>query len=476
MTKAILAGASAIALLAISNGASATTVLNSGGGTLAAKVYRDIFNCYSTTAKSTTGYANGFYSTSATSTAYASVYGTQVYPTFLNYPKTENSDCSASTYFNPAHTEAIDYLPVGSGAGQNAFTSATPSWGTPAEANPVAWLNTHLGITDLAEAEVEFDFSGSDAYLTATQIASASTTHGTVIQFPGLLTPIDLTYNTTSGGSKVELKVTDVCGIFGGTITNWSQVTGVAGTNTGPITVVVRADSSGTSFIFSDYLAKVCPTVGSYPGFTAANGFPKTTPSWSAAAVANGGSAANFISASGSGGVAGAVNNTANSINYISPDYVGKAGGEPNTKAASVQIPNGTKNYTGTAVYAAPSSTTIAELAAGVTAPQTTDAYSWGQPVNDGLAELAENGKGASYPKSAYPIGGFSFFETYACPANPTSVSNLFTWYFNSSGPANANGYTFVTKLLASRGFSSVPANFQSAINSYLIPEIGSGC
>jgi ABC-type phosphate transport system substrate-binding protein len=475
MTKTILAGASAIALLAIANGASATT-LDSGGSTLAAKVYRDIFNCYAGAVS-----ANVILATSASATDYANAYdGT---PANISYPTALPTQCT-SAYLTTTNGPAIDYLPVGSGAGQKAFTYYSPaSWGLPAIGNPVAWLSDALGITTLAQASTEFDFSGSDSGLSQTQISSAATGHGAVVQFPSLFTPIDLAVNDSgSKADNVKLTTAQICGIYGGTITNWSQVAspGNRGVNTGAITPVVRADSSGTSYIFSNYLSIVCPAVSSaFSGFTAANGFPSTTPNWSAAAAANGGSSAGFVSQSGSGGVASYVANNANSINYVSPDYVGAAFGYK-TLPASIQYP------AATALFVKPSSTAAADLAAGVTTVPN-NAYDWGQPLNNQVLaqNLPLNNSNAQFPKGAYPIGGYTFIETYACPAQPSAVNQLWTWYFTSSGKGlhtYNEGYKFVSAYLKATGFAAPPVNTKTGVNypaailSNQISQIGSGC
>ena len=370
MTKTILAGASAIALVAIANGASATT-LDSGGSTLAAKVYRDIFNCYAGATAS-----DVILATSASATEYANAYdGT---PANISYPTSQATTCK-STYETTGRP-AIDYLPVGSGAGQKAFTYYSPaSWGLPAIGNPVAWLSDALGISTLAEASTEFDFSGSDAGLTQTQLSSAASGHGAVVQFPSLITPIDLPVNDSgSKADNVKLTTAQVCGIYGGTITNWSQITspGNKGVNTGAITPVVRADGSGTSYIFSNYLSIVCPAVSStFGGFTAANGFPSTSPNWSAAASGNGGTAGAFVSQSGSGGVAGYVAAHPDSIAYVSPDYVGTANGYA-TLPAEIQYPASSVKFV------KPTSAGAAALAGGVTTIPN-NAYDWGQPLNN---------------------------------------------------------------------------------------------
>ena len=90
-----------------------------GGGTLAAKLYRDLFNCYS-------------------ASKYAIFATSPDNPSNVTYPTTQNASCTEEG----THAVALAYEPVGSGAGQAAFTTGNPtSFGTPATTNSVAYLN-----------------------------------------------------------------------------------------------------------------------------------------------------------------------------------------------------------------------------------------------------------------------------------------------------------------------------------------------
>lgn len=192
----------------------------------------------------------------------------------------------------------FEYTGVGSGAGRRAFVNNDAT-----EFGGVAGDPVH--------------FAGSDARLTASQISTYNTEYnngdnsteedfGPLIQIPTVVTPVTLPYRHASI-SNLDLTVAQVCGIYAGTITNWSQIrAGAAGT----INVVYRTDGSGTTELLARFLDSECPQ-----NFAVSDSF--------ATVVAGvGGIRSNWIGASGSGGVATATYAANNRIGYVSPDYV----------------------------------------------------------------------------------------------------------------------------------------------------------
>jgi len=146
----------------------------------------------------------------------------------------------------------------------------------------------------------------------------------------------------------------DLCGIFSGLVTNWSQTSASAKAKAGTIKVYWRADNAGASasFQLTQHLAAVCTNSNTKPGITFkltskfASLFPGvvTPPSdgttkWSIP-VGGDGSFSNFAAVSGSAGMADGVNNdaTGSAIGYVSPDY---------SAIAPSPIPSGkTKQFT----------------------------------------------------------------------------------------------------------------------------------
>jgi len=414
-TIMLLAGASAVALTMGANSAKASDVLVYGGGsTLAAKVYRDIFNCYSTKASGI------FATTPATYPAGVSI----------QYPTAENSACTTQG----TASGITFYEGVGSGAGLSAWTTLNPvNFGSPATTNTIAYLDSTQKVNSTPYPEIQF--AASDAYLSSTQASQAASTSGeTVFQLPTFVTPIVIAVGQVQ---NVKLTGTDVCQLFAS-----STSKSAAGVKFSEL--VVRKDGSGTSFIFSDWLAKNCKT---NLGFNSSNGFPSNSPNWTAVAAANGNHLP-IVAESGTGGVAGQVAATANALGYVSPDYAYPV------VATSTAYPSYVQGYL----------PTVANVQARLnveTYPKTYDAATIGQEINDQLVAPGHSG---------YPIIGYTFIDTYSCysasigggliggPSQGTELYNeLFYFYSNAKdGILNSAGFvepsTTVISLLKGTG------------------------
>ncbi len=116
-------------------------------------------------------------------------------------------------------------------------------------------IGSGAGLNQLKENTV--DFAGSDNPLTLADQEAAG-----LVQFPMLTGGVVVIYNLPNiDGKTLKLSRVALSEIFLGKITRWNDPklekdnSGVALPDL-PITVVRRADSSGTSFLFTDYLAK----------------------------------------------------------------------------------------------------------------------------------------------------------------------------------------------------------------------------
>lgn len=146
------------------------------------------------------------------------------------------------------------------------------------------------------------DFAGSDALMTAAQIAEVK--RG-VIAVPTAGGAVAVVYNLP-GINNLRLNSDAMKGIFEGKITRWNdaKITAISGQaknlpNT-PIRVVVRADSSGTTFIFANHLQAIGSSIKA-----------AAQPSWLGSPV----------SGQGNPGVAALVKNTAGAIGYVQDTY-----------------------------------------------------------------------------------------------------------------------------------------------------------
>src|SRR6266850_1235197 len=115
------------------------------------------------------------------------------------------------------------------------------------------------GIRQFSDKTV--DFGGTDAPMTDSAITAIQ---GNVLHIPTVLGAVVPTYNIPGLSAPVKFTPEVLADIFLGKITKWNDAR-LASVNPGvtlpaqDIIVVHRSDGSGTSFIWTDYLAKVSP-------------------------------------------------------------------------------------------------------------------------------------------------------------------------------------------------------------------------
>jgi ABC-type phosphate transport system substrate-binding protein len=257
----------------------------------------------------------------------------------------------------------VSYCQTGSGTGRRVMTGQitnTGAKGETANGNCYDYSLTPLGFSS---PNSEADFAGSDVALSQKEIGffatysasntfvpgppvsgNANLTNRTqIVQIPTLAGAVAIVYNNSTTETTKQLNVTqsDICGIFSGTITNFSQLTHTPKVTPAAqaITVIYRNDGSGTSFSFTNYLSKVCGSLNAIgdtavTGFQTTDTFQGTTNSGGTAPAATGGSQAafvtwatsssgplpvlpgNFVGANGNGAVVAAVASTPGAIGY----------------------------------------------------------------------------------------------------------------------------------------------------------------
>lgn len=148
------------------------------------------------------------------------------------------------------------------------------------------------------------DFGASDAALNDQQLAGMKP----VIQIPESAGPVCITYNLPGLTNPLRLSASDMAGLFLGTIKKWDDPRlakdnpGVKLPNVG-VVISHRSDSSGTTSIFTTYLAAVSPEWQSKVG-------KGTAVSWPVG-----------IGGKGSEGVTGNIRNTPGGIGYVELSY-----------------------------------------------------------------------------------------------------------------------------------------------------------
>ncbi len=121
------------------------------------------------------------------------------------------------------------------------------------------------------------DFGATDGPMTNEQLASAKIK---VVHIPTVIGAVVPIYNLPGVNQELKFAPDVLADIYMGKITSWTDAR-IAKDNPGvklpstDIVVVHRSDSSGTSFIFTDYLSKVSPEWKSSVGTGQAVSWPK---------------------------------------------------------------------------------------------------------------------------------------------------------------------------------------------------------
>jgi phosphate transport system substrate-binding protein len=208
----------------------------------------------------------------------------------------------------------INYQPIGSGGGIEQFTAQT------------------------------VDFGASDAPVQDDEAAAIQDAGGDFVEIPTVLGGVVLAYNVAGLDTGLQLDGQTAADIFLGTITKWNdpaiaQQNPDAALPDEPISVVHRSDESGTTFVFTSWLASQSPDWESQVGADKDVQWPTGT------------------GGDGNDGVAAGVAQTEGAIGYLSFDFAVTS----NLGVASVAREDGT--------YVAPSIDSISAAGGGLSFP-----------------------------------------------------------------------------------------------------------
>lgn len=257
------------------------------------------------------------------------------------------------------------------------------------------------GVRQIREQTV--DFGASDGPMSDEEMSTAK--GGPIMHFPTVLGAVVMGYNLPEVQQKLKLSGDVIADIYLGKIKKWNDPR-IATLNTGvtlpaaDILVVHRSDGSGTTYVFTDYLAAVSPEWLRVVGRAKEVKWPTG------------------IGAKGNEGVAGQVKQTPGSIGYMELAYAK----QNNLAHASV------RNAAGSFVEA--SIPSISAAAAGASLPPTTD-----------YRVSIVNAAGAG----AYPISSFTWLLIYRNQTDAEKARKLkdFLRWAYSEGEAMAGALDY---------------------------------
>lgn len=322
------------------------------------------------------------------------------------------------------------YIGVGSGAGKAAF------------------LNNDYTKFVAGNTSKNVHWAGSDSKLSTTELNNYVTAHGAawgpLIQVPSVATSVAIPFNKT-GTANVDLSVNQLCGVFSGRLTDWSQITGSG--RTGAITVVYRAESSGTTELFTRFLNAKCAETGT---------FAVTT---TFASSYSGGLPTGAVAATGSQAVMTALNAAQGRITYMSPDYAATtlAGLDDATKVARVGGLSPAPANVSAAINAVP-----VPAAGDRSKPNAWIPVFTSQKVID--ETIPADPSLRLYPTTGYPILGFTnviFSQCYADATQTTQVRNFFSRHYGS--------LTNNDSAITSNRFVPLPSAWKTAIRDSFV-------
>jgi phosphate transport system substrate-binding protein len=277
------------------------------------------------------------------------------------------------------------------------------------------------GIKQITEGTV--DFGASDGPMTDEQLKAYQDKHGSaILHFPTVLGAVVPTYNIPGVTAALNFTPEALAGIYLGKVTKWNDPL-ITGPNKGvnlpadDIIVVHRAESSGTTYVWTDFLSKVSEEWKTKVGKSTAVKWP----------VGLGGQ--------GNEGVTGTVKNTPDSIGYVELIY-----------AESNKIPYGNvKNAAGVFVKASLAGVTAAAAGAAKAMP-------------DDFRVSITNAPG----KDAYPISSFTWLlipAKFSDAVKRDAIKGFVSWML-------ADGQNYAEALSYGRLPKEVVAKEKKALNN----------
>jgi phosphate transport system substrate-binding protein len=301
-------------------------------------------------------------------------------------PSTKNLTGAGSTFDNPLFQKMFSVYPSVKCGGNVNYQS----------------VGSGAGINDLLQQIVAF--GATDAPMSDAQLAKSP--NGPILHIPVTLGATAIVYNLPGIDSgKIQLTGPIIANMYLGKITSWNdpaikQINPNVTLPNKNITIVHRSDGSGTTGIFTHYLADVSPNWQSKVG-------AGTTVNWPTG-----------VGGKGNAGVAAAVKGTVGAIGYVELAYATSN----NIPFTLVQNKNGK--------YVAPSLDGAKADAANVTT------------IPADLRFYIVNAPG----DASYPISGFSWIVVYQNQSNADKGQALVNllWWMVHDGQQYSTALTYV--------------------------------
>ena len=259
------------------------------------------------------------------------------------------------------------------------------------------------------------DFGASDAAMSDEEIAKVK---GGVLMIPTAGGAVTVPYNLP-GVKNLRLSREVLSGIFMGKITNWSDPK-IAVANKGmklpnmAIKPAVRADGSGTSFIFTNHLSAISSEFKSAVGVSKEPKWPST-----------------FLKGKGNPGVAASVKQTPGGIGYVEYEVALKNG------LTSALVQNGSGQYVAPSLRATNLALSDVQF-----------------PANFRAFDANSN--------QGYPISGLTWLlipKTQKNPEKAKAIKTMVKWMLTSGQQFNDDlNYTSIPSAVAQRAISAVEA------------------
>ncbi|AZD08255.1 Phosphate-binding DING protein [Pseudomonas chlororaphis] len=314
------------------------------------------------------------------------------------------------------------YIGVGSGNGKVAFLSNNA---------------TRLNLT----AGTKVDYAASDSILSASEISTYQAEHmapgvptsspdnwGPLLQFPSAATSVTIPYNK-AGTTNLSLTSEQLCLALSsnnGAVRTWGEALGTSDTT--PIRVVFRSDSSGTSEILTRHLNNRCPWLFTTVSSTFVNAQAGAKPT-------------SWIGVRSDVDVARTVAATAGAIGYAGPENLDA------TNNAVVARINSWLPAVGNVV------TALSNIAPPATVADRADLTKWSPVLPN--------------PHFGYPIVGYTnfiFSQCYRSLADVNSVRPFIAKHYNATF-ASSNDQEIINKKLI-----PLTATWKTAIRYAFIP------